>query len=152
MSTDEADDPFRLSRFLDAQVGVYDVACAELRAGRKQTHWMWFIFPQLAALGLSDRAKFYGIKSLAEARAYAAHPVLGLHLVNAVAAALSSPERNPTNLMGTPDDMKLRSCLTLFRAADPSEPVFKKALDAFFDGKPDPVTERILNKDTRSPR
>jgi len=139
-----SDDPHHLERFVAAQRGTFEAACAELRAGRKQTHWMWWIFPQLAVPGRSVRAGQYGIADLAEARAYLAHPVLGPRLGEAVAAALASPERDPRRLMGSPDDMKLRSCLTLFRAAAPDEPLFGEALDAFYGGAADPATLHAL--------
>jgi uncharacterized protein (DUF1810 family) len=129
-----------LSRFIEAQTAVYDSALAELNRGQKTGHWMWFVFPQIAGLGRSPTARFYAIADLAEARAYLAHPVLGPRLVEAVEAILALPGRDPGAVFGAPDDLKLRSCLTLFQAADPREPAFGQALDKYFGGQPDPLT------------
>lgn len=137
-------DPHHLERFVDAQAGVFPRALAELKAGRKESHWMWFVLPQLAGLGRSGRARFYGIASLEEARAYLAHPVLGPRLIEAVGAALSSGERDAHALFGSPDDMKFRSCLTLFWVADPGATLFREALDAFYGGQADGETLRLL--------
>jgi len=137
--------PSDLERFVDAQEGVIADALAELRSGRKRGHWMWFVFPQLRGLGRSERARFYGIGSLAEARAFLAHPVLGPRLTEAVASALASGERDPHALFGSPDDMKFRSSLTLFAAADPAAHIFPEALEAFYGGEPDPGTLRLLS-------
>lgn len=134
------DDAFDLDRFLSAQESTFADALEELRGGRKRSHWMWFIFPQLRGLGRSERARFYGIGSLEEARAYLGHPVLGPRLIEAVEAALESGEEDPLALFGSPDDMKFRSCLTLFAAADPQARVFRDALDVFYDGEPDSGT------------
>lgn len=132
--------PSALSRFVDAQAGAYDRALAELRQGQKTGHWMWFIFPQIAGLGRSPTAQFYAIADLAEARAYLAHPVLGPRLVEAVEALLALPGRDAHLVLGTPDDLKLRSSLTLFQAADPSEPAFGQALAKYFAGREDLLT------------
>ena len=133
-----------LSRFVEAQTATYDGALAELRRGRKASHWMWFIFPQIAGLGRSPTARLYAIADLAEARAYLAHPVLGPRLVEAVETINALPGRDAGAVFGAPDDVKLRSSLTLFRAADPDEPAFQDALDKYFDGEPDPLTlERL---------
>ena len=140
-------DDYGLDRFRAAQARDFDTACAELREGRKRSHWIWYVFPQLAALGRSSTARHYGIASLAEARAYLADAELGPRLSEAAAAALSSGERDPHRLFGSPDDLKVRSCLTLFLAADPGEPVLRKALDAFYGGEPDPLTLEILDID-----
>jgi uncharacterized protein (DUF1810 family) len=138
-------DPYNLKRFLDAQEGSYDSALAELRAGAKQSHWMWFIFPQLAGLGLSPTARYFGIRSLDEARAYLEHPLLGTRLRQCV-EALSPWAQNRTaeQILGSIDAMKLRSSLTLF---DQVEPVglFRSSLDQFFDGKADQRTLALLN-------
>lgn len=137
-------DPYRLSRFVEAQTATYGTALAELRRGEKTSHWMWFVFPQIAGLGRSPTAQLYAIADLAEARAYLAHPVLGPRLVEAVEAINALPGRDAHAVFGSPDDMKLRSSLTLFRAADPREPVFQQALDKYFAGDADPLTlERL---------
>jgi uncharacterized protein (DUF1810 family) len=129
-----------LGRFVDAQSSVYDRALAELRRGQKTSHWMWFVFPQIAGLGRSPTARFYAIADLDEARAYLAHPVLGPRLVEAVEAINALPGRDANAVFGSPDDLKLRSSLTLFRAADPEEPAFRQALDKYFAGAADPLT------------
>ncbi len=132
--------PDPLSRFVEAQAGVYDGVLAELRRGQKTGHWMWFVFPQIAGLGRSPTARFYAIADLAEARAYLAHPVLGPRLVEAVEAINALPGRDAHAVFGSPDDLKLRSSLTLFQAADPDEPAFQRALDKYFGGRADPLT------------
>lgn len=138
-------DSFQLHRFVDAQDGVVDTAIAELRNGKKQGHWMWFIFPQLAALGHSPTALFYGIRSIHEARAYLAHPVLGERFRVAVDAILGcAGRRTAAEILGEIDAMKLRSSLTLFEAAS-GDPLFALALDAFFDS-PDEATLRLLGQ------
>jgi uncharacterized protein (DUF1810 family) len=134
---------FDLARFTSAQDGVYDRALAELRAGRKRTHWMWFIFPQIAGLGSSPAARRYAITSLAEARAYLADAVLGPRLIECASALLAVEGRGAEEILGYPDDLKLRSSMTLFARAAPEIEVFQEVLDRFFDGKPDPQT---LNK------
>ena len=135
-------DPFDLDRFVSAQAGVYDRACEELRAGRKRSHWMWFIFPQLKALGRSPTAQHYGLSSLAEANAYLNHPVLGLRLESAVAAVQASPAASLHALFGSPDDLKFRSSMTLFAAAAPDGP-YQAAL-ARWCGDSDPATLDLL--------
>lgn len=133
-----------LNRFVDAQAATYAVALAELRRGRKESHWMWFVFPQIAGLGSSPTARFYAIADLAEARAYLDHPLLGARLREAVAAINALPGDDAHAVFGSPDDLKLRSCLTLFRAAAPDEPAFGAALDKYCGGTPDPRTlERL---------
>ena len=133
-------DPFNLQRFVDAQAKVYEDVLEELAQGRKTTHGMWFIFPQLRALGRSVTAHHYGIVSLAEATAYLQHPVLGLRLRQCVDQLLALKLSNPHAIFGSPDDMKLRSCLTLFSAAAPDEPRFRQALDKFYPDGPDDKT------------
>ena len=134
-----------LDRFVRAQDqgGTYDRALAELRAGRKTSHWMWFVFPQVAGLGRSSTAQHYAIRSLDEARAYLAHPVLGPRLVECAEAVLTHPERTALDIMGSPDDLKLRSSMTLFALAAPDEPVFQQVLDTFFGGAADPRTVEL---------
>lgn len=133
-----------LSRFLRAQDPVIEDALAELRAGRKTSHWMWFIFPQLAGLGRSEMARRYAITSLDEARAYLAHPVLGPRLVACVDALLSTTDRSATDILGGIDAVKLRSSMTLFERADPAEPRFAAVLEWFYDGERDAMTDALL--------
>ena len=138
-------DPFNLKRFVAAQAGVHDTAVAELRNGCKQSHWMWFVFPQLAGLGHSARAQHYGITGLEEARAYLAHPVLGARLQECAAVLEGlDPDLTASSIFGYPDDLKLRSCLTLFaRAAGPGS-IFGRLLDKYFAGQPDDLTVALL--------
>ncbi len=134
-------DPFELSRFVAAQDRAFDTALTELKAGRKQTHWMWFIFPQLRALGRSPTAHFYGIGSIEEARAYLRHPVLADRLARAVDAVLGISERSAHEIFGSPDDMKFRSSMTLFsEAAGQEGERFQLALERFYAGEPDRLT------------
>lgn len=137
-------DPFRLQRFIDAQEGVHARALDELRAGRKTTHWMWFVFPQVAGLGSSAMAQRYAIGSLEEARAYLAHPVLGPRLVECTEAVLSHSDRTAHDILGSPDDVKLRSSMTLFVLVAGPESVFQRVLDAFFDGETDTRTVDLV--------
>ena len=140
------DDPFDLARFVRAQEAIYAQALAEVRRGRKTSHWMWFVFPQLAGLGASPTAQRYAIGGLEEARAYLAHPVLGPRLREAAEAAAALAGRTAREVFGTPDDLKLRSSLTLFEAAAPGEPVFARALETLCGGARDPVTLRALGR------
>ena len=133
-------DQFDLQRFVDAQASIHERALAELKAGRKQSHWMWFVFPQLTGLGHSDMARRYGISGREEALAYLQHSVLSERLARCCEALLEWKDRSAMQIMGSPDDMKLRSSMTLFAAVAPQTPVFQHVLDAFFDGKPDAVT------------
>lgn len=135
-----SDDPFGLQRFVDAQAGAYAGALAELEAGRKTSHWIWFVFPQIGGLGLSPTSQFYALGSLEEARAYLGHSLLGPRLRACVAAMLTHRGTPARTILGAPDDMKFRSCLTLFAAAAPGEPLFREGLEAFFSGEPDPLT------------
>ena len=137
-------DPFALQRFVAAQEGVYDDVVAELRAGRKRSHWMWFVFPQIAGLGSSAMAKRYAIASLAEARAYLDHPVLGDRLRTCTDLVLAARGGDITAILGSPDDMKLRSAMTLFGRAAPGEARFGAVLDRFFGGAPDAATLALL--------
>lgn len=134
-----SDDPFDLRRFVDAQGLVLDDVRAELARGRKRSHWMWFVFPQLEGLGSSSMARRYAIRSLDEARAYAAHAVLGPRLVECTQLALGVPDRTAHDIFGWPDDLKFRSCMTLFAQTGTSD-VYRRALERFFDGKGDPAT------------
>lgn len=143
---DDDDDPHDLNRFVQAQESVYQRALAEIRRGRKQSHWMWFIFPQIDGLGYSSTAKFYAIKSLAEAQACLEHPVLGPRLRECAAAALSVEGRTAYDIFGSPDDMKLRSSATLFAQVSPAGSLFHQLLDRYFQGEPDSATLGILRK------
>lgn len=133
-----------LDRFVLAQERDYDRALFELRAGRKQTHWIWYVLPQLRSLGRSQMAKEYGITNLDEARGYAKHPVLGPRLVECVNAMLAHSSQTAEEILGDIDAQKFKSCLTLFAEADPSEPCFTAALRRFYNSKPDIETLRML--------
>ena len=135
-----------LTRFVDAQRDTYDQALAELRGGRKRTHWMWWVFPQLDGLGVSATSRRYAIKSEAEARDYLEHPVLGPRLIESVESVLAIEGRTAHDIFGSPDDMKLRSCVTLFAQVAGPGSVFHRLLDDYFDGKPDDRTLRLLNE------
>lgn len=137
-------DPFNLERFVAAQASVYPTALAELEAGAKRSHWMWFVFPQLAGLGQSATARLYGISGLAEARAYLDHPVLGPRLLACVAAVMRVQGRSAHQIFGAPDDLKFRSSLTLFGRASPAPEPFQAALDRYCEGEPDPRTLALL--------
>jgi uncharacterized protein (DUF1810 family) len=130
-------DPFDLQRFVTAQDPVWDRVCAELRRGRKSSHWMWFVFPQVAGLGSSPTAQAYALSGLDEARAYLAHPVLGPRLREAAQLASAVPAGTASEVFGHPDDLKLRSSMTLFARAAPDEQVFTAVLDRYFGGDPD---------------
>ena len=132
-----------LARFISAQSGVFEGVLEELRAGRKRTHWMWFVFPQLRGLGQSSMAQFYGLASSAEARAYLAHPLLGPRLQLAVAAVQDSPGASLHAIFGTPDDLKFCSCMTLFDIVDPDGP-YRAALDQWCRGQLDRRTLDLL--------
>jgi len=140
------DDPYDLQRFVAAQDagGTYRRAAAELRNGRKDSHWMWFVFPQVAGLGYSQASRTYAISSLAEARAYLAHPVLGPRLIECAAILTGLPDRTAEQIFGEVDALKLRSSMTLFMRAAPGEPVFRQVLDRYFGGEPDSATERRI--------
>ena len=140
------DDPFDLQRFASAQASTFDTALDELRAGRKQSHWMWFIFPQLRGLGRSSTAQFYGIASLDEARAYLAHPRLGARLRLATEAVLAIKDRSLAQIFGSPDDMKFQSSMTLFAlASGPGASPFQQALDRWCGGKLDGNSVALLD-------
>jgi uncharacterized protein (DUF1810 family) len=133
-----------LARFVEAQQPVMDDVRAELAAGRKRTHWMWFVFPQLRGLGRSAMARHFGIASRDEAVAYLAHPVLGARLRECVELVLAVRGRTAHEIFGSPDDLKLRSCLTLFREVDGADGVFGRALARYYDGQSDPMTLQLL--------
>ena len=133
-------DPFNLNRFLDAQAPVYAQVCRELRAGAKRSHWMWFIFPQIAGLGFSPTSVFYAIRSLDEAKAYLDHPILGARLREGVELTLQVEGKTAAQIFGPVDAHKLRSSLTLFSRAAPGEAMFSEALKKYFGGEPDAAT------------
>lgn len=135
---------YNLQRYTDAQEGDYTTALNEIKSGRKRSHWMWYIFPQIHGLGRSDMAHRYAIQNLEEATAYLAHPVLGSRLIEISAALLALPGNNATRIMGSPDDMKLHSCMTLFALVPGAPPVFSEVLIKFFGGKQDSGTLSLV--------
>lgn len=143
-NTRDQDDPFDLARFTSAQEAMHDRALAEIRRGDKRSHWMWFIFPQIDGLGFSSTAKHYAIKSAEEARQYLAHPVLGTRLIACAEAVLALEGRSAFDIFGSPDDLKLKSCMTLFESVAGSDSVFGRVLDKYYQGKRDTRTEEIL--------
>jgi uncharacterized protein (DUF1810 family) len=138
-------DPFDLQRFVDAQAPVYERVRTELRAGRKRTHWIWFVFPQLKGLGSSAMANRFGIGSLEEAVAYLRHPVLGPRLMESIELINALDGRSIEEILGFPDDVKFRSSLTLFLQAEPQNEVLVRALDRYFAGEPDQNTIDLLS-------
>jgi uncharacterized protein (DUF1810 family) len=140
----DRDDSFELSRFISAQERIYDIVLDELRSGRKRTHWMWYIFPQIDGLGHSSTTKHYAIKSMEEARQYLAHPVLGTRLVECAEAVLAVEGRSISDIFGYPDDLKLKSSMTLFASIAEPNSVFERILDKYFQGERDVRTLRLL--------
>lgn len=140
-------DPFGLNRFVAAQDGVYDAALAEIRGGRKRTHWMWFIFPQLHGLGSSPVSQRFAISGPAEARAYLEHPILGPRLIQCCEALMGVNAGSAMDIFGSPDDLKLRSCATLFASVSDGGSVFERVLERFFDGAPDEKTKTLLRQE-----
>ena len=142
----KTEDPYDLQRFVAAQDAgdTYDHACAELRGGRKTSHWMWFVFPQIDGLGISGTSRFYAISGLNEARAYLAHPVLGPRLLDCARVVADLPASSAEDIFGGIDAQKLRSCMTLFHRAQPGQPVFARVLARYFGGEADPATDRLL--------
>jgi uncharacterized protein (DUF1810 family) len=139
------DDPYDLNRFVRAQEGSYEQALSELGRGRKQSHWMWYVFPQLDGLGASPTSRLYSIKSEDEARAYVEHPVLGPRLTECAEAILAVDGKSATAILGSPDDLKLKSCATLFAHVSPPGSVFERILDKFYAGERDAATRRLLS-------
>ena len=137
-------DPYHLERFVEAQEAIYATALAELKRGQKRTHWMWFIFPQIDGLGFSETSKYYALKSLDEARRYLAHPVLGGRLLECCKALLQVQGRKAYQIFGSPDDLKLKSSMTLFSEAVVEHAVFEEVLEKYFDGQKDQRTLDIL--------
>ncbi|MCD8295722.1 MAG: DUF1810 domain-containing protein [Clostridia bacterium] len=138
-----------LNRFLVAQAYSYDEALAEIKAGGKQSHWIWYIFPQITGLGMSGMAEYYAIEDIEEAKAYLADETLRSRLVEISTALLGLASNDPLKVMGWPDNLKLRSCMTLFREADPSIDVFQKVLDKYYGGEPDQKTLAILEQQAK---
>ena len=138
-------DLFDLQRFVDAQAPVYEQVRTELAAGAKRSHWMWFVFPQLRGLGFSPTAQHYGIVSHAEALAYLRHPLLGARLRECTALMLAVPDRSALQILGSPDELKFRSSMTLFATVAPAELLFRQALERFHQGADDPRTLALLN-------
>ena len=135
-----------LERFVRAQERTYQTALAEIRGGRKRSHWMWYVFPQFAGLGFSETSRRYAIRSTAEARVYLAHPLLGPRLIECFEAALSVDGRTAHAMFGSPDDLKFRSCATLFACVTPPGSVFQRALDKYFGGAGDPRTLELVHE------
>lgn len=135
-----------LTRFLEAQNQLYLQALAEVNKGRKETHWMWFVFPQIKGLGFSETSQFYGIKDLAEAEQYLSHPVLGKHLIEISAALLQLKDKTALQIFGHPDYLKLRSCMTLFANIPNTNSIFEQVLEKYFDGLQDEYTLQLLLK------
>jgi uncharacterized protein (DUF1810 family) len=142
-----SDDPHDLKRFVDAQAGDYEQARAEIKAGRKRSHWIWYIFPQIDGLGFSAMSRRYAIKSLDEARAYLAHPMLGPRLIEICEAALAVDGKSAHDIFGSPDDMKLKSCATLFASVSPPDSVFERVLDKYFNGERDGNTLQMIGSE-----
>ena len=137
-------DAFNLDRFVRAQEADYDAALAEIRSGRKHSHWMWYVFPQIAGLGISATSQQFAIRGLAEATAYLAHPILGPRLIDCADALLALDGRSAHDIFGSPDDMKLRSCATLFAQVSTGNSVFERILDKYFDGQADERTLALV--------
>jgi uncharacterized protein (DUF1810 family) len=137
-------DSFKLERFVSAQAEVFPQVLAELRAGRKRSHWIWFIFPQMKGLGHSAQSDYYGIVALDEAAAFVRHPLLGPRLVQCTQLVHRIEGREAGDILAFPDDLKFRSSMTLFARAAPEVPIFREALDRYFDGQPDPLTLELL--------
>ena len=135
-----------LQRFLDAQKSSYQTALSEIKNGKKRSHWMWYIFPQIQGLGFSETSKFYAIKDVSEAEDYLQHPVLSARLIEISTVAAQLSANNATQVFGSPDDMKLKSSMTLFAALDQSDSVFQQVLNKFFGGKQDVQTLQIISK------
>ena len=144
--TRRRDDPFNLGRFTSAQERVYETVLAELRSGQKRTHWMWFIFPQIEGLGYSATSMHYAIKSEAEARQYLKHPVLGQRLLECAATVLNVEGRSASEIFGYPDDLKLKSSMTLFAYVTDPQSVFARVLDKYYQGKRDAMTVSLLEQ------
>ena len=145
-----ADDPHHLNRFVQAQADVYKQALLEIKSGLKQTHWMWYIFPQVDGLGFSSTSKFYSIKNIGEAQAYLSHPILGPRLLECAEAALRVEARSAYDIFGSPDEQKLQSCATLFASVSPADSVFHRLLEKYFQGRRDNKTLQLLGLDPQT--
>jgi len=139
-----ADDPYDLTRFVRAQEKDYECALSEIRSGRKRTHWMWYIFPQVDGLAFSSTSRYYAIKSIEEAKAYLDHPILGPRLLECAEAVVHVEGRSATEIFGSPDDLKLRSCATLFACVSPRDSVFERLLQKYYRGGRDGKTLQLL--------
>ena len=137
---------YNIKRFIDAHQRSYDLALSEIRGGYKVSHWMWYIFPQIKGLGHSEIAEYYAIEDLDETKVYLKEPVLAAHMQEICEALLENENGNAEEVMGWPDDLKLRSSMTLFAAADPANDIYQKVLDKFFEGKPDEKTLELLRE------
>jgi len=144
MDKKKVDDPFNLARFVNTQSLYYPTALAEIKAGKKKTHWIWFIWPQLKDLGMSENAKFYGLTDLGEAKAYLKNKILRERLIEITEVLLGLETDNPEDIFGWPDDMKVRSSMTLFELAEPEINVFGKVLEKYYNGERDDRTLRLL--------
>lgn len=133
-------DPFQLNRFVEAQAPIYTEVCAELRVGRKESHWMWFVFPKIDGLGFSGMARFYAVKSIEEASAYLQHQVLGRRLIECTEILLKHHGKSASEIFGFPDDLKLRSSMTLFAVVSEAGSIFHRVVEQFFNGEPDSRT------------
>lgn len=138
---------YKLERFVSAQEDDYQIALSEIIAGRKRSHWMWYIFPQIQGLGFSQTSRFYALKDLQEAEAFCNHEVLGSRLIRISNELLQLEETDAREIFGSPDDMKLKSSMTLFASLDGADPVFQSVLDKFFNGTKDENTLRIIGKE-----
>lgn len=139
-------DNYNLKRFTDAQARDYETALSEMKNGRKRSHWMWYIFPQIQGLGFSETSQFYAIKNKEEAQAFLQHPILGERLITICNVLLNLQNNNAHHIFGSPDDVKLKSCLTLFAALPNADPIFEALLQKFFNGKKDENTLRIVRQ------
>jgi uncharacterized protein (DUF1810 family) len=139
--------PEKFKRFLLAQSEVYPNALGQVRSGKKSSHWMWYIFPQLKGLGKSKIATYYGLADLNQAADYLNHPILGQNLLEITQALLKLRAKSALEIFGAPDDLKLRSCMTLFAQLEKASPVFNQVLDQYFGGHPDPLTLKLLHRD-----
>lgn len=135
-----------LQRFIEAQEADYQIALKEIRNGKKQSHWMWYIFPQIKGLGFSETSKFYAIKDTIEAEAFLKHPILGQRLVEISKELLKFDNKDANQIFGSPDDLKLKSSMTLFSTLQGANPVFQSVLDKFFDGEKDEKTMQIIKR------
>ena len=144
--SEQGSDPFQLSRFVNAQDKIYDRALAELKDGRKRSHWMWFVFPQIEGLGFSSTTQYYSIKSLEEARRYLEHPVLGKRLRECTETILALEGLSASSIFGYPDDLKLKSSMTLFAGVAEPQSVFMRVLEKYYQGNPDERTVAILER------